>query len=980
MSGSSEDTWAGTSDVASAATLTSDSAGLEGSQPTVAGSGLPRGSSVGRYLILAKLGAGGMGVVHAGYDPELDRKVAIKLLLPTGGGRAGDEGRTRLLREAQALAKLDHPNVVGIHDVGTVEGRVWIAMEYVEGQTLSRWLKARPRSWREVLDVMNKVGRGVMHAHAAGLLHRDLKPDNVMVGGDGRVRVMDFGLARSHGESAEPETTQPSTEPSSKLSLELTRSGALLGTPAYMAPEQFEGRPAMPASDQFSFCVTFWEALYGQRPFGGSSIAELMTGVLAGEIQPPPREVPVPAWLHAAIVTGLARDPGKRFSSIDALLSTLAQAEGRTRARRTGVAITVVALAVVGVLAADRWDERRRTLACTAAGDRIDEVWNPESREALRAGLIATGVRYAPTVADKSMPWIDAHAEAWREASTQACMNASVLETWDAATLDKAEFCLADRRIELATLVRELSEADATVVQQAVQAAASLSPVATCIDPTSLASLPDPPEQHLREDVAEVRGDLSRVAWLRSAGKITEGLELARATRSRAEAIAWPPLSAAALELEASLLGASGAYAEAEAAGVQAYLAAERARSWDVAANAGFALVPAIARQGRNAEARVWVELATVAAEFAGDPLELREADRLHALGNLGHQSREYDEAADSHARALAIWERALGPQHPRVALGLNNLANTHARKGGYDQALEIHRRALTIREQALGPTHPDVARTLFNLGFVHDEKGEREQARALYERSLAIEEEALGPDHPELAHTLINLGNALQRQGAFAESKRFYERALVIEEASLGPDHVEVALLLDNLGIAHEELGEFEQATRLYERALAIRERAFPADDPELAASHRNLAEVQLLTGEFEQAKLSFERTLAILEKVHGADALELAKPTQRLGETLAKLGRHDEALVRLERALDLRTRLNAAPELVAESQFALARVLWDAPESQGGDPSRARTLAERARDHFQSVAGWTFERDEVEAWLAAHPATALP
>ncbi|MCA9713588.1 MAG: serine/threonine protein kinase, partial [Myxococcales bacterium] len=203
---------------------------------------LERGAVVGRYVVLSELGSGAMGIVYAAYDPELDRKVALKLVRTTSGRRGGDEEqRTRLLREAQALAKLNHPNVVSVHDVGTLEGRVWIAMEYVHGQTLDAW-GATPRPWREVLEVMRRAGEGLAAAHDAGLLHRDFKPQNVMLGHDGRVRVMDFGLARSRrgdeDDAVEDAPTRGGDDPlasrESALARDVTRAGAMMGTPAYM--------------------------------------------------------------------------------------------------------------------------------------------------------------------------------------------------------------------------------------------------------------------------------------------------------------------------------------------------------------------------------------------------------------------------------------------------------------------------------------------------------------------------------------------------------------------------------------------------------------------------------------------------------------------------------------------------------------------------------------------------------------------------
>ena len=311
------------------------------------GSHLERGASVGRYVILGRVGAGAMGEVYAAYDPELDRKLAIKLLRTTGGPAAQSEAqKTRLLREARAIAKLSHPNVVGVHDFGSIGDRVFIAMEFLDGATLAMWQHAAPRKWREVVDLFLAAGRGLQCAHEANLLHRDFKPENVMVGRDGQVRVMDFGLVQKL--NAAPEPLVPSVEPlapDAKVELDrqdaaalrpdltgdggtvhrsaglkatvrddapdplvggagwgrklerLTRTGAVMGTPAYMAPEQFLGEPLDERSDQFSFCIALYECLYGQAPFRGASLTELATKVVHGEPRPPPEDSPVPTWI-----------------------------------------------------------------------------------------------------------------------------------------------------------------------------------------------------------------------------------------------------------------------------------------------------------------------------------------------------------------------------------------------------------------------------------------------------------------------------------------------------------------------------------------------------------------------------------------------------------------------------------------------------------------------------------------------------------
>jgi serine/threonine protein kinase len=322
---------------------------------------LARGADIGRYVVLTRLGAGGMGVVYAAYDPELDRKVAVKLLhsgLATAS--ASDEQRTRLLREAHALARLSHPNVVTIHDIGTREGKVWIAMEHVQGRTLEAWRREAPRGWSEVLAVMLAAGRGLVAAHQAGLVHRDLKPENIMLDVEGRVRVMDFGLARPVREAA---SASPSSQPHAPTALtgRLTQAGALVGTPAYMAPEQFAGRATDALTDQYAFAVTLWELLYGSLPFAGDTLVVLADNVTAGRLAPPNR-AGVPAWLRRIVVRGLSVEPTRRFPTLAAMIDALERGKVRARRRVLLSAAAIVAVLAGGVVAGS-WAADERGLA-----------------------------------------------------------------------------------------------------------------------------------------------------------------------------------------------------------------------------------------------------------------------------------------------------------------------------------------------------------------------------------------------------------------------------------------------------------------------------------------------------------------------------------------------------------------------------------------------------------------------------------------
>jgi serine/threonine protein kinase len=299
------------------------------------------GVCFGRYELIEEIGAGAMGVVWTARDMDLDRQVALKLI--RSGGRSLPELRGRLLGEARAMARLSHPNVVTVHDVGTTEEGLFIAMEHLDGGTLDRWLDASPRSWREVVDKFVEAGRGLAEAHRAGLVHRDFKPENVLLGRDGVARVADFGLALPVAESscASGESGPGAGERA------VTEEGVLVGTLAFMAPEQLLGQRATARSDQFGFSVALYEALYGIRPFGGQSCeipaAVLLTAIVEGCIAPPPQGRRVPGRLHRLLLRGLACEPGDRWATMDALVEELEQI--RARALPSWIAAPVAAVA-----------------------------------------------------------------------------------------------------------------------------------------------------------------------------------------------------------------------------------------------------------------------------------------------------------------------------------------------------------------------------------------------------------------------------------------------------------------------------------------------------------------------------------------------------------------------------------------------------------------------------------------------------------
>ena len=372
-----------------------------------------RGSTLARYVILERLAKGGMGEVYAAYDPDLDRKVAIKLLRSDFRGASNaNEMRLRLLREAQAMARLSHPNVVTVHDVGLVGDQVFVAMEFIEGETVTQWLKLQPRSWAQVLDVYLSAGRGLAAAHAVGLTHRDFKPDNVVVGKDKRVRVMDFGLA--HAQAA-PSTPTPQPDPlvesgSGGMKRKITPPGAIMGTPAYMAPEQFYGKPTDPRSDQFSFCVALYEGMYGERPYAGESPGAIVVEIEQARVRPPPRDSSVPTRIRKLLLRGLSGDPAQRFRAIDALLIGLSRRRSAVRRQWSAIgAGSVVLITVIAAIQATRSASQR----CAQVSARLGGVWDKGVKEQARTAFLSTRKPWAERAWNDASKAIDAYTTRW---------------------------------------------------------------------------------------------------------------------------------------------------------------------------------------------------------------------------------------------------------------------------------------------------------------------------------------------------------------------------------------------------------------------------------------------------------------------------------------------------------------------------------------------------------------------------------------
>ena len=935
------------------------------------------GSRIGRYVVLGKLGTGAMGVVHVAYDPELDRKVALKLLKPRGGDPA--DARARLQREAQALAKLGHPNVVAVHDVGIHAGQLFVSMEFVAGQTLHQWMEqdgeaSGPRPWRQVLARFIDAGRGLAAAHAAGLVHRDFKPDNVMLGDDGRVRVMDFGLARGKDEVGEASEVAEvgqraalGTTTGGLLVSRLTQTGAVLGTPAYMAPEQFHGELADARSDQFGFCVSLYEALYGERPFAGDTVGVLAVELLEREaIRSPPKRSGVPSWVRAIVVRGLAKQPDERWPSMEPLLDALSHDPAISR-RRWGAAALVLGL--LGGATWALWSASLRDAQTCANMERhLDGVWDEARRAELGAAFERAPMTYAEDTWTRVEPYLDRYAAAWVQARAEAC-EATHRGEQSGELLDLRMACLDERLVRLRATVDVFALSDDAVVGNAVQTAANLPGLERCADLEALtAAIPPPEKPEVAARVEALTVHLAEAETRLLAGVIDEGLEFAAEVRAEAEALAYEPLMARAWLAEGKLQAEAGAYEEAETSLRRAYASALGQNMTAEAAIAASVLVHVVGTsQARHADGRRWAEHAEPLARASGD--EDLQATFANYLAVLAQAEGAPAEARAGFMHALTLWERSVGPEHPNIGNALANLGVVAHAEGNYSEARTNLERALEIRQKAVGPRHPDVAYTLTNLGAVAKSQGDLEAARRYHERALPLFEAVYGPKHMTVAASLNNLASVIRGEGELDEARNYIERAVSIFEEALGPRHPSLASALNNLGGIARDQGKAGEARRHFERALSIKEEALDPKHPSVATTLTSIGSLMVSEGELEQARPILERALEIREQALAPEHPHVAESLVWLARLAHLEGELDRAQRDYERALALQVDiLERDDPSLAATRFALARVLWEVGRERG----RAGELAALARETYAGAGeGKADELAKVEAWL---------
>lgn len=887
---------------------------------------------IGRFTLLGRLGRGGMGTVYDAYDPDLDRRVAVKVL------RAGSDASVqRLLDEGRALARLGHPHVVAVYEVGFAAGELWVAMERVLGPNLRTWMHAlgQPRPWREVVDVLLQVGGGLAAAHAAGVRHGDVKPDNVIVADDGRTRVVDFGVARIEADGA----IASDGDEGSPLH---SRGG---GTPAYLAPEQREGAPVTLRADQYAFAVMAFEALHLRRP----------------ERAAPSWRPGVPRRVRRVLERALSLRPEERFGDMEALLVAL------RRARRGPVpAFGVVVLGVLACVVA--WAAvRAPTDPCPSRPDALAPAWSQERRDTLREHYLALSL--SEPEFDRVAARLDVWSEAWLRQDIAACRADDARAP--GALGERRRGCLADRRRELGALVDELAVASAATLLEAPAAIAALEQPARCGEPQWLAnaSVGAAPAEGDDDVLAQT---LAHAAALRHLGSYRAAVDAARLARARAE-----PDDARAQVQVLRELGLATYLAGERGAG-EAWLREAVWRALSLGADESLAaaacdyLPMAAMVSSATASLPTYRELATAATARAGGSATQRL--RLQqALASAAMLRVELPVALE-HLREAEALQAELPELDALERARLEHRMGTVLRALGEPQRAEALLQSALERERSeLGDDHPMFARTLAQLGVLWLEQGRMAQAGEALRRALAIREQRLG-DHDDTADALHEYGTFLASTGDFEAAVATHRRAIdMLARLGFDAGH-DVARAWIGLGNAYYQSERPALARDAYQTAIAALEQVGDGDGMDAADAHGNLGGALLELGDLAGMREHNARARAIVLARNGPDADGLTTLDLNAAIVALELGELDEARRGLD---DVIARLQAT----GATDTRLPHALWARgrlARAHGDADARARLEAARAVAQAHGTASLLADVDRELDALAADHATA--
>jgi eukaryotic-like serine/threonine-protein kinase len=833
-----------------------------------------------RYVLLKPLGAGGMGLVFTAYDPLLDRTVAIKVMRHEVATAMPSSTRVRILREARAMARLSHPNVVSVHDAGLFHGRVYLAMEHMGGGSLAEWLQARPRSWQAIRDVFVRAGRGLAAAHARGLVHRDFKPQNVLFDHEGQVKISDFGLVRPSAALDAPGAEAVPSAPEAVSNASITRSSAILGTPGYIAPELLRGAIPDSRADQYSFAAALHLALHGRLPAG------------AGATAARPR---IPDWLDRLIARGLSEDPTARYPSMESLLDELTSRDRRLRRRALAAATASLGLSAAGALI---FAVLQEPPPCERYAERLTLAWGPSRRAEVRQAVLGSGVPVAAQTWERLEPTLDGYAREVSELYAGACRAVRLSRRAEERIAPTAS-CLAARIEDLGHRTAVLSRATPLMAREdAARAASELLPVRACASFGRPAAAPAPAPPGSWEKVGPVRQKLGQAWALYRAGEYAQGLALAGPLEAEARATEDPLLLAETLRLIGKLRSGASRYKDAAAALEPAMMAAVAAGKDQLAVVIASELADSLALQSQPEAATVWLDHGrAILTRLGKDPVA--EASWLQARAAVLAVEGHWELAAPLLEAAVERMEQVFGPDHPRTAAVLVKLSRELKGAADLDRADRTATRALEIYERIYGPNHPDTLRALSARAQVARDRADVRSELALARRIQAAQQALYPEDSLEVAGARWTLGNALLNFGDPGAAAAEFQSALGTYQrtyGSPGEADARLASLHHYIGTCLYELGEDAQAEAEFQQELDLHSRARGTADPKLVHALTGLGLVSAAKGKLPEADERFQQAVAVARKAgeHNAD---LQYPYLAAAQASFEAGRYDRA-----------------------------------------------------------------------------------
>ena len=904
------------------------------------------GDIIGRYRIESVVGQGGMGIVYAARDDTLRRTVALKVLARDA---LGEDGPARLLREARAMASIDHPNVLSVHDVGLHDGLVYIVMDLVEGGDLRRWLREGEHLWRDIVAVFVAAGRGLSAIHRTGLVHRDFKPANVLVGPDRRVQITDFGLV---GSAASTQTRPDTSLLRGVLGDDRTETGRIVGTPRYMSPEQISGAPVDALSDQFSFCVSLWEAVTHSHPFGNGTLVDRFTRMKQG-IAP---EAEGPPELLAVLRRGLAADPTERFASMDDLVSALERAGERKQRRRRATAASLVVMGALGV-GVQLGGSTRDNPCPDPPEDELAGIWDDATRAAIVDRL--AGPR-DDVEWERFVGLVDGYTTRWSEARREACLDTRVRGHVSEEMLDRRTACLNRARAGLGAAVDVLRSSDGGQRPELIGLALQLPDLGRCSDLAALGSVdPRPGDPQIAAAIDALDADNVAAATLAFAGRVEEAERRVEQALPRARELGWAPLTAGLLDRRALLTALRDPKAGV-AVWREAYVLAATAGdlvAFEVGVDGAQLLIDA----ERLDEAAFMIDVAAAHADSLGGEPRPGELSSIRALLAI----RRGDFAAGIEHTRNEVDTRSMAEDRAGQARALSNLTGLLAGSGRAAEALEVGARALEVSTAVYGASHPQTIRTLHNHAYVLYALGRYDDAKPIAEDCLA---RLVTVELPrERARTLGLLGDLALAQGDLAEALGHFDMALELAVETRAP-FGQVAYLRSKKGSVLLEAKRYADA--IVELNLAAEEVGDSGGEAVIVAdTYAKLAFALRGHGDRaaqrEAARTAYEVGRELPDH-HGGLALHA------YAVTLADEDRLDDALTVFDEAVSgLALLQDAAPRFQASILLDRAEVLdrLGRTDRAGEDVDHARELLDTAGDRDND------EWARVQAWPGEQP-----